>query len=60
MAAKKTKKKVTIELDMETLKKLLDAAEALSDLASASIQGCDDPKVRGMGKKKGKRAKSRR
>jgi hypothetical protein len=46
MAAKKMIVKVEIEL--EVLKKLLQAAEALSELASASIMGCDDPQVRSL------------
>jgi hypothetical protein len=61
MAAKKTKKKVTIQLELAAIENLLAAAEALSELASASIMGCDDPKVRALGKKKKKKGgKSRR
>lgn len=52
MAAKKTKKTVTIELDLEMLKKLVEAADALSELATASINRSDDPRVRALGKKK--------
>jgi len=53
------KKKVTIEIDVETLKKLLAAAGALSELANALVMGSDDPAARALGKKKGakKRAK---
>lgn len=49
MAAKKrsaSKKKVTIEIDAETLKKLADAVTALSENANAFILCCDDPGVR--------------
>jgi hypothetical protein len=52
MAAKKTKKTVTIELDFELVKKLVEAADALSELASASIHKSDDPRVRALAKQK--------
>lgn len=57
MAAKKANKKrrtVTIELDLDDLKKLVAAADALSDLASASIHGSDDPDAKALGKRKKK------
>jgi hypothetical protein len=54
MAAKKSKKTVIVELDLDALKKLVEAAEALSEAASASITASDDPKVRALGKKKRK------
>jgi hypothetical protein len=53
MAAKK--KTVTIQLEVEVLERLVAAAESLSELASASIMGCDDPKVRGLAKGKKKK-----
>lgn len=49
MAAKKSstsKKKVTIEIDADTLKKLADAVSALSEHAGAFILASDDPEVR--------------
>jgi len=58
MAAKKraaSKKKVTIEIDVETVRALADAADALSELASASIEASDDPRVRKLAKKGRKR-----
>ncbi len=62
MAAKKrgsSKKKVTIEIDVDTLKKLVDAANALSELAGAWIIASDDPRVRALkarkSRKKGRR-----
>jgi hypothetical protein len=58
MAAKK--KTVTIELELEVLKKLVEAAEALSELASATIIGCDDPKVRALAKRPAKKAARRK
>jgi hypothetical protein len=57
MAAKKAQKKrrtVTIELDLEDLKKLVAAADALSDLANASIHGSDDADAQALGKQKKK------
>ena len=57
MAAKKTKK-VTVEVDIEVLKKLLEAADALSEAASAAIHGADDPDARArLTKKPRKKAK---
>jgi hypothetical protein len=55
MAAKKSKK-VTVEIDAKALKRLVEVAEALSELASAHIEGSDDPTIRalGKGKKKGR------
>jgi hypothetical protein len=50
MAGKK-KTTVTVELEIEVLEKLVQAADALSELASASISGSDDPKVRALAKK---------
>jgi hypothetical protein len=59
MAAKKSKK-VTVEVDIEVLKKLVEAVEALTELASAHIQGSDDPRVRALGGKgKAGRAKKK-
>ncbi len=58
MAAKKrasSKKRVTLELDVETLRALLEAAEALSELAAAVILASDDPQVRKLAKKGRKR-----
>ncbi len=55
MAAKKrgtSRKKVTIEIDLDTLKKLVDAADALSDLAGAWILASDDPRARRIKRKK--------
>ena len=54
MAAKK--KTVTVKLDLEALKKLIQAANALSALAAATIIASDNPKVKALGKRK----KSRR
>lgn len=53
MAAKRrgSKKKVTVEIDIETLEKLLEAASALSDAANAFVLGSDDPNVRSLKKK---------
>jgi hypothetical protein len=56
-----SKKKVTIEIDIELLEKLTEAAEALTELAVAHNTGAEDPAVRARltGKKKSakKRAK---
>jgi hypothetical protein len=62
MAAKKmaAKKTVTVELELEVLKKLVEAADALSELASCSIMGCDDPRAKALGKRKGTGRKSAR
>jgi hypothetical protein len=55
MAAKKrSKKKVTVEIDVEVLEKLIEAASALSDLASGIAWASDDPAARSL-KKKAKR-----
>jgi hypothetical protein len=61
MAAKKrsrgrSKKKVTIEIDADALRKLLDAAEALVEIASAKIIRTDG----GPPRKAKKRAKRRK
>ena len=57
MAAKKSKK-VTIEVDVETLVKLVLAANALSELANAVVTGVDDPAVRAkLTKAAGKKGK---
>lgn len=56
MAAKKrgtSRKKVTIEIDVETLQKLVDAANALSEVAGAWVEASSDPRVRAMKRKKG-------
>ena len=64
MAAKKrsgSKKTVTIEIDIETIQTLADAAQALSEVASAYIQASDDPAVRAVKPKStAKKAKKRR
>jgi|HubBroStandDraft_6_1064221.scaffolds.fasta_scaffold2418218_1 hypothetical protein len=54
-----SKKKVTIEIDVEVLEKLIEATEALSELAVALQTGSDDAAARALGKKKSakKRAK---
>jgi hypothetical protein len=53
------KKKITVEIDIEVLKKLLQAAEAISELAASNMAGSDDPAVRALAKKRSakKRAK---
>ena len=51
MAAKKrssSKKTVTIEIDAETVQRLADAAQALTEVASAYIEASDDPTVRAI------------
>jgi hypothetical protein len=58
MAAKRkgvSKKKVAIEVDVDTLRKLVDAANALSELAGAWIDASDDPRARALKSKKGAR-----
>ena len=64
MAAKKrsgSKKTVTIEIDIETIQTLADAAGALSDVASAFILASDDPAIRAIGPKgTAKKSKKRR
>lgn len=63
MAARKrgsAKKKVTIEIDLDTLQKLIDAADALSDLAGAWILASDDPRARRIKRKKGASKRRRR
>ena len=59
MAAKRrgSKKKVTVEIDIETLERLLEAASALSDVANAWVLASDDPKVRGLKKKRGRKGR---
>jgi hypothetical protein len=55
MAAKRkgaSRKKVTIEVDVDTLRKLVDAADALSELAGAWIDASDDPRARALKSKK--------
>ena len=52
MAAKKTKKSVTVEIDFEVLEKLIEAADALSEAASASVIKHEDPRVRALAKRK--------
>ena len=54
-----SKKKVTIEIDAEVLERLIEATEALSELAVALQTGSDDAAARALGKKKSakKRAK---
>ena len=41
-----SKKKVTIEVDAETLKQLLSATDALSELANALATGSEDAVLR--------------
>jgi hypothetical protein len=57
MAAKKTKKKVRIEIDIEVLEKLAGAIGALTELANAIDFAAEDPAVRAKltKKKKSKR-----
>jgi hypothetical protein len=57
MAAKKTKKTVTIEIELEVLEKLVEAAEALSELAQASVNRSSDPRARALSKKKKKKTR---
>jgi hypothetical protein len=55
MAAKRkgaSRKKVAIEIDVDTLRKLVDAANALSELAGAWIDASDDPRARALKSKK--------
>lgn len=60
MAAKKSsKKKVTVTVDPEHLKTLAEAAEALSEIASAMVWWIDDPTVRAKLTKGRKRPKKR-
>ncbi len=62
MAAKKrgtSRRKVTIEIDLDTLKKLVDAADALSDLAGAWILASDDPRARRIKRKKASKRRRR-
>jgi hypothetical protein len=54
MAAKKMKKSVTVEIDFDVLEKLIEAADALSEAASASIIKHEDPRVRALAKRKKK------
>jgi hypothetical protein len=49
------KKKVTVEVDINAVKKLIEAAEALTELAVAYQTGSDDPAVKALGKKKAKK-----
>jgi hypothetical protein len=57
MAAKKTKKSVTIEIELEVLEKLVEAAEALSELAQASVNRSNDPQAKALLKKKKKKTR---
>jgi hypothetical protein len=62
MAAKRrggSRKRVTIEIDVDTLQKLVDAAAALSELAGAWVQASDDPRARAI-KPKRRAKKGRR
>jgi hypothetical protein len=47
-----SKKKVTIEVDAETLKQLLSATDALSELANALATGSEDAVLRARAGKK--------
>lgn len=63
MAAKKrgtSKKRVAIEIDVETLEKLVDAANALSALVGGFIIASDDPRARRLKAKKGAKKARRR
>ncbi len=63
MAAKKrgtSRKKVTIEIDVEMLQKLVDAANALSALVGGFIIASDDPRARRIKAKKGAKSTRRR
>lgn len=63
MAAKKKSKKkkiVGIAMDAATLRRLLDAVEALSELATAIQQGVDDSELRRDLKKKSGRKSSKK
>lgn len=58
MAAKKRstpKKTVTIKIDVETIKKLADATDALSELANALILASNDPELQAKAKKGAKK-----
>jgi len=60
MAARKsagTKKVVKVEIDLDTLEKLLAAVEALSEVANAWVAASDDPRARAL---KGRRRSKRR
>jgi hypothetical protein len=43
-------KKLSVEVDVDVVAKLARAANALSGVAAAYIHGCDDPRVRVLGK----------
>jgi hypothetical protein len=63
MAAKKrraSKKKVTIEIDLETLQKLVDAANALSEVVGGFVIASDDPRARRLRARKGAKKGRRR
>jgi hypothetical protein len=56
MAAKKrSTKKVTIEIDIEVLEKLIAASAALSELANSAVFAATDPAVRAKLKKAAKK-----
>jgi hypothetical protein len=54
-AKKKSKKKVTVEIDVEVLEKLIAASTALSELANGAIFLASDPAVRAKLKKAAKK-----
>ncbi len=49
------KKKITVEIDADTLKKLIATADALSELAGAWATGVDDPGIKAHAKKSAKK-----
>jgi hypothetical protein len=65
MAAKRkkkgsSKKKVTVSMDADTLRKFANAIEAISAFAGGVVKGADDVKLRNelmkrLGKKRGKK-----
>lgn len=57
--AKRGKKKVTVEIDEATLLKLAQVAEALSEVAFATLYAASDPAKRRALTKKAKRSKKR-
>jgi hypothetical protein len=57
--AKRGKKKVTVEIDVQTLLKLAQVVEALSEVALATLWAVDDPATRRALTKKRGRSKKR-
>jgi hypothetical protein len=52
-----SKKKVVVEVDVETLIKLVEAANALSEVAAAFITTADDPRAQKLAKSGAGKAK---